>query len=152
MNLNHRRKCINVCISNGIEWNSGVIYLTVVSERVPAITLACTICILLLSAPWAFLSLQIACIGACVGCSNVHVSIRSFCVCFIVHCQTVGSFIFSALYSSCSLWSVTFCLALLLQFSALFCGYLQFCYCVCSHSTAIDPSTVLRTNALFSTP
>ena len=36
------------------------------------ITPACTVCILLLSAPWAFLSLQIACIGACAGCSIVH--------------------------------------------------------------------------------
>ena len=33
---------------------------------------ACTVYILLLSAPWAFLSLQIACIGACAGCPNVH--------------------------------------------------------------------------------
>ena len=37
-------------------------------------------------------------------------------------------------------------------FSAFFCGYLQFCCCVCSHYTAIDWSTVLRTNALLSTP
>ena len=56
-----------------LQWNNGiqeVFYLTVVSERF--ITPACTVCILLLSAPWAFLSLQIACIGACVGCSIVH--------------------------------------------------------------------------------
>ena len=29
---------------------------------------------LLLSAPWAFLSLQIACIGACAGCSKISVT------------------------------------------------------------------------------
>ena len=127
--------------------NRELFYLTVVSEHCHN---SCLLPVCSFICP--FLSLQIACIGACAGCSNVHVSIRSFCACFLVCYQTIGSFIFSALYSSCSLWSVTFCLALLLQFSTLFCGYLQFCYCACSHSTAIDPSTVLRTNALFSTP
>ena len=50
--------------------NRELFYLTVVSEQF--ITPACAVCILLLSAPWAFLSLQIACIGACADCSNIH--------------------------------------------------------------------------------